>query len=234
MADKKVQTQVSLKQPKAASIDEATKDSAKHASVGEGSMDSTKATDVPKAAEGKQDGATTPETKPAANAAESKPTLTPQEPAPKGFAGKIHTLKKTGTPQQKSVIDQMTQYLENMAPGQYQSPQTLVQNQLLLYSVIRHVLDSETEFHTCYPLLVDYFREYKDTTLNERYLHRGVEYLPLDKDTLALFQGVLNAIIAIVDRGTPQQAAKIIDINRTFKEGILSDATRERIISYYS
>ena len=218
MADKKVQTQVSLKQPKPVSVGEATIDSAK--------------AEAPKAAESKQDGVTTTETKPAA--AETKPTLTPQEPTPKGFAGKIHTLKKTGTPQQKSVIDQMTQYLESMAPGQYQSPQTLVQNQLLLYSVIRHVLDSETEFHNCYPLLVDYFREYKDTTLNERYLHRGVEYLPLDKDTLALFQGVLNAIIAIVDRGTPQQAAKIIDINRTFKEGILSDAARERIISYYS
>ena len=94
MADKKVQTQVSIKQPK-------------HASVGEATIDSTKAevAEVPKAAEGKQDAVTTPETKPAANTAAVKPTLTPQEPTPKGFAGKIHTLKKTGTPQQKSVID---------------------------------------------------------------------------------------------------------------------------------
>lgn len=183
--------------------------------------------------------ATTAPTQPQAEAkpaAQPQPTaeLNPQFKKPEGFAGVVFDIRNSGTDMQKTVVERLSTYAEDMAPGKMLSDAAIVQYQLQLWSTLRAVVESEADFDQCFPLVVAFFKEGKDAAFSDRCVYRGAENIPLDKDTLAVFQNLINAIRAVVDRGSYQEATKIVDINRSIREGIFSDEGRNRLIALFS
>lgn len=171
-----------------------------------------------------------------APAAQPQPTaeLNPQFKKPEGLAGVVFDIRNSGTDMQKTVADRLSAYAQDMAPGKMLSDAAIVQYQLQLWSTLRAVVESEADFDLCFPLVVAFFKEGKDAAFSDRCVYRGAENIPLDKDTLAVFQNLINAIRAVVDRGSYQEATKIVDINRSIREGIFSDDGRNRLIALFS
>lgn len=155
-------------------------------------------------------------------------------PAKSAFEQKLDRLLVEGTSLEKMIVSSLIKYVESMHPGKMLSAQELNQNQLNLWRLIRLAIESEKDFDSCYPLIIEFAREYKDAAFHDRYLYRGMENINMDKDNLTYFLGSLNVIKLAATSRNKREAMAQVDLSRVMNEKIFSEEGRNRVIQYFS
>ena len=149
------------------------------------------------------------------------------------FEALIAPLRANGTVDEKHVIDVMTSYIKNMAPGLPHDATSGVREQYKLWSVINHVLAvaPEHNFSKLWSVMVAFVAEHLDTVFSIRYAHRFTEYWPYGDASAEGFSEMMNLLTATAKYGK-DQATKHVSINKAVKTGI-PDTGRGRLMRFY-
>lgn len=142
-------------------------------------------------------------------------------------------LLKTGSMKEKSVIVSMRSYLQKMAPGLPVDTKDGVFLQQGLWKLIQTISNTDDDFDQSFRLLIGFFKEYKDTTLSERYIFRFVENMTMGSENIRAFQSVINIIMIAATTINKRDVKKQVDLNRAMSSALTEEA-RQRIISYFS
>jgi hypothetical protein len=142
-------------------------------------------------------------------------------------------LLKTGSMKEKTVIVSMRSYIQKMAPGLPLDIKDGVFLQQGLWKLIQTISNTDDDFDQSFKILIDFFREYKGTTLSERYIFRFVENMTMGSENIRAFQSVINIIMIAATTINKRDVKKQVDLNRALNSGLTEEA-RQRIISYFS
>lgn len=149
------------------------------------------------------------------------------------FEAKINRLRQSGTAAQKSVIAKMDSYFAQMKPGLPVDPVKGGAHQLAFYMALRQVCETETtEFREAFKLILEYFRQYKDGALGDRYIFRFTENIQLTNTAMRPFLGLINLLRVAAEAKSREQVLKQVDLTRSLETGF-SDQARQRIIQFF-
>lgn len=149
------------------------------------------------------------------------------------FEAKINRLRQSGTAAQKSVIAKMDLYFAQMKPGLPVDPVKGGAHQLAFYMALRQVCETEmTEFREAFKLILEYFRQYKDGALGDRYIFRFTENIQLTNTAMRPFLGLINLLRVAAEAKSREQVLKQVDLTRSLETGF-SDQARQRIIQFF-
>lgn len=149
------------------------------------------------------------------------------------FQDMLDQLLKTGSMKEKSVIVSMRSYLDKMAPGLPVDTKDGVFLQQGLWKLIQTISNTDDDFDQSFKLLISFFREYKNTTLSDRYIFRFVESMTIGSESIRAFQSTISIIMIAATTINKKDVKKQVDLNRALSSGLTEEA-RQRIISYFS
>ena len=166
------------------------------------------------------------------------PVAQVQETATSGesdFTKAIENLKKTGTSNQRALINSLEMYIERMAPGMPVDNDQGARNQYMLWKTIVNISTNApiNEFKSLWSLLLAYFKEFETGVFHERYIFRFSEFWVQPDAELHGLQRVLNLIKLTCNPATREQGMKQVDLHRTLADGFSEDA-RSRIVNFYN
>lgn len=149
------------------------------------------------------------------------------------FDNYIAKLKVSGTHLEKAFIAQMEDYIVKMAPGRPVTVQEGASNQLGLWRLIKHTLNTTTEFNTLYGMLLGYANAHRNGVFHDRYVFRFAEHFTFDPIEINAFQAVLNLVNVTCVPGDRKAVLKQVDMKRTLSMH-WSEEARQRVIKFYA
>ena len=171
---------------------------------------------------------------PMAKAIEVKPKASPAA----GFEKSLEDIRANGSAMQKMVVNNLSNYVKEMMPGRVMSADNINRQQNILWSTIKIVIESEKDFANSFPLIIEFFRNYrmvgdKKGPFHDDYLYRGTEHTTMSSTESMYFLGMLNLLTAVVESKSKKQATTTVDLNRVLSEQIYSDEGRNRVINFF-
>lgn len=158
-----------------------------------------------------------------------------EEPAEvDSWEAKIEGIKANGTRSEKNVVNALEGYVVKMAPYSVLTQEAMIAQQMLLWRTVRNVIEEPKDFEAGYTLLIDYARQYKNTSFSDHNLYRMMDQIPLDKESAKYFQASLNVITIAASVKNRKDAVKQVDLNRVMNERVFSEVGRNNVINYFS
>lgn len=162
------------------------------------------------------------------------PTASPTPSAPLDFESAIAKLKVSGTENEKNVIAQLEQYMEDVKPGKPVDGIAGARAQANLWRLIIMIIErSGGEFTKLYSILLAFFEKYKDGAFHEQYVFRWSNQMTLSPAELATFQRLLNLIKITAEPKARQQSLRQVDLKRTLQD-VITETGRQRILGFYN
>lgn len=166
-----------------------------------------------------------------------KPTQAPKVAGKKDLAAMVAEAKN-GSSILRMVAQNMEKYVDGMTPGKVLAPDMLNRYQSMLWSTIKRVVETETDFKACFDLIIEFFRNYtmvdgKRHVFHADYLFRGSEYSTMSHIQNKHFFGMLNTLSIASESKNKRQVTSMVDLNRVLSHQVFSDAGRNRVINYF-
>jgi hypothetical protein len=133
------------------------------------------------------------------------------------------------------VYDSLNKYAADMGLNKSIKPEDGVKNQLILYRVIKLILDikDEKEFNIMWNMLLAFFRFNRNEAFSDRSIFRFAEYWKDSVNNLTTFQRLLNLIRLTCDPEKRSENLKRLNMAKTLELG-LDDEQRRKVITFYS
>lgn len=149
------------------------------------------------------------------------------------FVNRMENLKVSGSSEQRSIVSRLERYVREMAPGLPRTPEQIVASQRGLWFVITSTLQKEhKEFNACFNIILDFFKAYENDAFGDRFVYRGAEYLPYDKQELAAFHQMVNLLKITCESKSRKHALQQVNLERTLADHF-DEAARQKIIAFY-
>lgn len=146
----------------------------------------------------------------------------------------LEVLKESGTVYEKMLVNSMGNYCKKMAPGVPVSNEAGVQEQYLLWTTLRSVIQKapDEEFKRLWSIVLAIAEDQKDGAFTDSCLFRFSEYWRADLEELTGFQRILNLIKVTSNVESRNKNIRTVDLTRTLDKGI-NEYGRSRLVSYY-
>ena len=166
-----------------------------------------------------------------------KPTQAPKAAGKKDLTAMVAEAKN-GSSMLRMVAQNMEKYVDEMTPGKVLAPDMLNRYQSMLWSTIKRVVETDTDFKACFDLIIEFFRNYtmvdgKRHVFHADYLFRGSEYSTMSHIQNKHFFGMLNTLSIASESKNKRQVTSMVDLNRVLSHQVFSDAGRNRVINYF-
>ena len=150
------------------------------------------------------------------------------------FEDRIAELKVSGTQNQKTVINELEQYIARMKPGMPVDGDKGAKAQYGLWHTLRKILETmpQEEFKNLWMLVMLYFHQHREGVFHERYVFRFSEFWNWSEKDLTAFQRILNLLKLTANPATRNAALKQVNLERSLADGI-SEEARQRLVTLY-
>jgi len=149
------------------------------------------------------------------------------------FLARVQVLKQQGSISEKGLIDRLENYVTKMAPQNQMNEKDGSALQMSLYKTMINVIEkSDTEFTSCFNILLGFFKEYEKQAFGDLYVNRFMENGILKGQEAATFQKLVNMLKITCETSTRQAALKQMSLEKALEKG-LSEQGRQRIIAFY-
>lgn len=154
---------------------------------------------------------------------------------PTEFAKFMAKIEATGTPAQKALVGNLSQYLNNMKKGRPMTPVTGAAQNHLLWLALFQVVEKAVaeEFRTQWNIVLAWFEEHKNDAFGPRHVFRFAEAWTRDPDHLAAMQRLINLIHLTSNRAEREDNLKRVDLGRTLAHPF-SEEGRSRVMGFYN
>lgn len=146
----------------------------------------------------------------------------------------LRSLLASGTPLSKATLQDVLQYVKDMAPGTPTTVEAGGSHQVRLYrSLVNYINNGPTDFRLFMGIFLRLVMELREGhVFNERYLMRFLPSMALPDNDRRGFQYLMNLFTTTANPATRIQALKQTDLNKAVSFG-LTDVGQKRLISYY-
>jgi hypothetical protein len=148
----------------------------------------------------------------------------------------LERTRVAGTPQQKNLVRQLQQYMEEVAPGKPVTRADGAKWQQTLWVALKGVVDNSDnlEFRKQWFIVLSFFNENggKKQVFNGRYVFRFAEMWSRSPDELDAMQRLINIIHLTANPEERNQGLKQVDLDRSLATGF-SPMARQNLISFY-
>lgn len=149
------------------------------------------------------------------------------------FMGRVEALKQNGTVTEKGLISRLENYVSKMAPKNQMNEKDGSALQMSLYKTMLNVIEkSDSEFVSCFNILLGFFKEYEKQAFGDLYVNRFMENGTLKGQEAITFQKLVNMLKVTCETSTRQAALKQMSLEKALEKG-LSEQGRQRIIAFY-
>lgn len=157
----------------------------------------------------------------------------PQAPAATDLEASIAFIRANGTVTANTAIVGMEQYIDKMAPGKPMDKVAGAANQVALWRTIKAVLEhSREDFNSTYSVMLGLWNKHKTGVFGERYVHRFMDMVNMDKDEVFAFLAILDLMRMTASPIGRKEALRQVDMNRALGREF-SEQARQNILGFY-
>lgn len=148
----------------------------------------------------------------------------------------LNQLQESGTVQQKTLVNNLKKYMEDMQPGKPTAPAQGAMHQMRLWEILRSVVENPdpAEFRKQMFIVRAFFKRYANekTAFNDHYINRFAESWTRSAQQLAALQRLVNVFRLTADPLTTAEKLKHVDLARSLTHHF-SEQHRQRVLAYF-
>jgi hypothetical protein len=132
------------------------------------------------------------------------------------------------------LLQQLSDYMEAMAPRAPITVSAGSRQQVVLYRMITRMINTlDEDFNLVFTTFLRLFSEHADGVFSETHVFRFMEHIALGSDEIKTFQRLLNLFKNVADPKGRAAGLKMTDFSKTLEFGI-TDEGRSRILGYFN
>lgn len=129
----------------------------------------------------------------------------------------------------------LADYMENMKPRRPVSVADGSRHQVTLYRTLISIINgSEEDFNIAFSTTLRLFAEYSKGVFAESHVFRYFESMSLSDSDRKAFMRLLNLLKIVAPVKGREQALKLVDLVKTLEHEAISEAGRQRIMSFFN
>lgn len=132
----------------------------------------------------------------------------------------------------KMVLNQIEEYINDMAPKKPMTPALGVRHQVKLYRALQTTTRLGDDFFLVWGTILKLFNSQRAAVFHESYVFRYMEHVTLSPQDQKAFQRLLNLIVITANPQGRAVAVKQVDFKRTLEFG-MDEAGRNRLLGFY-